>query len=209
MDTVMDIVFNIDEYLSIVASEYGVYAYIIIFLVIFCETGLIVTPFLPGDSLVFLTGMLAGKGDLNLLTLLIIVPTAAILGDSVNYEIGKLLRDKVNNKEKIAFIKQEYLDKTHEFFEKHGGKTIILARFVPIIRTFAPFVSGVAKMSYKKFIIYNIIGGLIWAFSFILSGYFLGEIPFVVQNFNFILIGILIASVIPIMILFVKKALKR
>jgi len=209
MDGIFDIIFNIDTYLSMVAHDYGRYAYMIIFITIFCETGLVITPFLPGDSLVFLTGVLSAKGDLNLWAAFFIIPIAAVIGDNVNYQIGRLLRHKIARNEEIFFIKKDHFERTHKFFEKHGGKAIIIARFIPIIRTFTPFVSGVAEMPYIKFLLYSIVGAFIWVTTFIFTGYFLGEIPFFLEYFNFVIIGIIIISFIPIFILILKKLLSK
>ncbi|HCC07913.1 MAG TPA: hypothetical protein DEP72_07155 [Clostridiales bacterium] len=208
MDIFLDIVFRLDEYLSMIAHDYGIYAYIIIFITIFCETGLVITPFLPGDSLVFLTGVLAAKGDLDLWVIFFMIPTAAVVGDNVNYRIGYLLRHKIARNEKITFIKKEHLEKTNKFFEKHGGKTIIIARFVPIVRTFTPFVSGVAQMPYLRFLLYSIAGAFIWVTTFLFAGYFLGEIPFFMEYFSLIIVAILLLSFTPIMIIVLKKLFK-
>jgi membrane-associated protein len=188
---------HLDEHLSIITNEYGLLTYLLLFVVIFCETGLVVTPFLPGDSLLFATGALAASGSLNIITLLIILCLAAIAGDTVNYFIGNFFRTKIENREKILLIKQEYLDRTHSFFEKYGVKTIIIARFVPIIRTFAPFIAGVGIMPYSKFICYNIIGGVGWVCAFLLGGYFFGNLPVVKDNFSLVIIGIIFVSLLP------------
>ncbi|HAN10833.1 MAG TPA: hypothetical protein DCP90_09550 [Clostridiales bacterium] len=209
MDTFVDVIFKLDEYLSMIAHDYGVYAYIIIFLTIFCETGLVITPFLPGDSLVFLTGVLAAKGDLNLWVIFFMIPTAAVIGDNVNYRIGYLLRHKIARNEKISFIKKEHLEKTNKFFEKHGGKTIIIARFVPVVRTFTPFVSGVAEMPYVRFLLYSIAGAFIWVATFLFAGFFLGEVPYFIEYFSFIIIGIIIFSFAPIIVIVLKKIFKK
>jgi membrane-associated protein len=188
---------HLDEHLSIITSEYGLLTYLILFIVIFCETGLVVTPFLPGDSLLFATGALAASGSLNIITLLIILCFAAIAGDTVNYFIGHFFRTKIENHEKILFIKQEHLDRTHAFFEKYGVKTIIIARFVPVIRTFAPFVAGIGIMPYSKFICYNVVGGVGWVCAFLFGGYLFGNLPVVKDNFSFVIIGIIFVSLLP------------
>ncbi len=196
---------HLDTHLSAITNEYGLLAYLLLFMIVFCETGLVVTPFLPGDSLIFATGALAASGSLNLFAILIILCIAAIAGDTVNYQIGHLLRNKVTSNEKIRFIKQEHLDRTHSFFEKYGAKTIIIARFVPIIRTFAPFVAGVGTMSYSKFISYNIVGGVSWVAAFLFGGYFFGNLPVVKDNFSFVIIGIIFVSLLPGIITYIQS----
>jgi membrane-associated protein len=184
--------------------SYGVLVYVLIFGIIFCETGLVVTPFLPGDSLLFAAGALAANGKMSIELVFIVFSLAAIIGDTVNYAIGHALRNKVANSEKIPFVKQEHLVKTHKFFEKHGGKTIIIARFIPIIRTFAPFVAGVGIMPYKKFISYNIIGAVAWVASFLTLGVLFGNQKVVRDHFSLIVVGIISVSIIPIVITFIK-----
>ena len=198
MDTIrflIDFFLHLDTYLSQIISQYGVWTYAILFFVIFMETGFVVTPFLPGDSLLFAAGTFASLGALNVWLLTGLLMVAAVLGDTVNYWIGHTLGDRAYN---IKWIKREYLDKTHAFFEKHGGKTIFLARFVPIVRTFAPFVAGIGKMSYGYFITYNLVGGVVWVALFTFAGYFFGNIPFVKKNFEFVILAILLISVVPI-----------
>ena len=195
---------HIDESLANIISLFGPFTYIILFLIIFAETGLVVTPFLPGDSLIFAVGTLAGGGYLNILIVYVTLLIAAILGDTVNYWIGHHFGARAFAKEKSRIFKKEYLEKTTEFYKKHGGKTIILARFVPIVRTFAPFVAGVGKMHYGTFLLYNIAGGFIWVTSLTFAGYFLGQMPFVRDNFEFVIIGIVIVSLFPMLIEFAK-----
>lgn len=198
MDTIrflIDLFLHLDTYLSQIISQYGTWTYAILFFVIFMETGFVVTPFLPGDSLLFAAGTFASLGALNIWVLLGLLMVAAVLGDTANYWIGHTLGDRAYN---IKWIKREYLDQTHAFFEKHGGKTIFLARFVPIVRTFAPFVAGIGKMSYGYFITYNLVGGVVWVLLFTLTGYLFGNIPFVKKNFEFVIIAILLISVVPI-----------
>lgn len=198
---------NIDKYLNIIINNYGAGVYFILFLVIFLETGLVITPFLPGDSLLFIAGTFAGTGDLNLWLILIILSLAAIIGDSLNYWIGNYFGERVFSKSRL--VKKEYLEKTKEFYRKHGGKTIILARFVPIIRTFAPFVAGVGKMEYGKFLSFNVIGGLLWVFLFVFAGYYFGKIPIVEQNLTLVILIIIFLSIIPIILEFIKTRLRK
>ena len=190
----IDLFLHLDEYLSQIITQYGTWTYALLFFVIFMETGFVVTPFLPGDSLLFAAGTFAARDALNIWVLLGLLMVAAIGGDTVNYWIGHTLGERAYN---IKWIKKEYLDKTHAFFEKHGGKTIFLARFVPIVRTFAPFVAGIGKMSYGFFIRWNFIGGIVWVLLFTLAGYFFGNIPFVRANFEFVIIAIILISVLP------------
>jgi membrane-associated protein len=185
-------------------KEYGIAAYVILFLIIFCETGLVVTPFLPGDSLIFAAGTLAAFGAMSWNAYIMLI-FAAILGNMLNYQIGKSLSEKVNNQQKIKFIKSEYIDDTRNFFDKYGAVTIIITRFMPIIRTFAPFVAGVGEMKYRRFFIYNAIGGISWVTFFFIGGYFFGRIPAVQQHFSLVVIGIVLISVLPAVILFLKK----
>jgi len=195
----IDIFIHLDVYLNDIISQYGSWTYGILFAVIFVETGLIIMPFLPGDSLLFAAGALAAlEGSvLNVWLMIVLLMTAAILGDTVNYWIGHTLGEKAYESK---WVKKEYIDKTHEFFEKHGGKTIFLARFVPIIRTFAPFVAGVGQMSYKYFFSYNVIGGLVWVPLFSLAGYFFGGLEFVEHNFTLVIMAIIVISLVPVFI---------
>jgi len=209
----MDFILHIDKHIAEFVATYGTGTYAIIFLIIFCETGLIVAPFLPGDSLLFAAGSLAALGSLNPHLLFLLITIAAIIGDFVNYSIGKFSGDKILAKNS-RFIKKENIEKTNKFYEKHGGKTIILARFIPIVRTFAPFVAGTAKMNYRNFLVYNVVGAILWAGIFVYAGYYFGNIPIVKNNFKFVVIGIIIISVLPILIelsksIFRKKAEQR
>src|SRR5918996_2450095 len=190
----IDLFLHLNEYLSNIINQYGAWTYAILFIIIFMETGFVVTPFLPGDSLLFAAGTFAALGSLNVWLLILLLMLAAIGGDTVNYWIGHSLGDRAYN---IKWIKKEYLDRTHAFFQKHGGKTIFLARFVPIVRTFAPFVAGMGRMSYSYFFSYNVFGGIVWVFLFTLLGYFFGNIPFVKQNFELVIIAIIFVSVLP------------
>ncbi|MBE6066911.1 MAG: DedA family protein [Clostridium lundense] len=193
----IDFILHIDTHLSAIVQNYGMWSYAVLFLIVFCETGLVVLPFLPGDSLIFAAGALVSVSSMNIFTLLLVLMAAAIIGDTVNYEIGKLLGRGLYENQNIKFIKKEYLDKTNSFYDKHGGKTIIFARFVPIIRTFAPFVAGMGKMHYSKFISYNIIGGITWVSLFTLMGYFFGNLPAVQHNFTLVIFAIILVSVLP------------
>lgn len=192
----LDFVLQIDEKLKVFVADYGHVTYLILFAIIFCETGLVVTPILPGDSLLFAAGALAGVGSLNLATLLVLLSVAAILGDAVNYSIGYYLGPKVLTG-RSRFLKKEYIDRTHAFYEKYGGKTIILARFVPIVRTFAPFLAGVGRMTYWYFGSYNIVGGILWITLCTMAGYLFGNIPWVEKNFEIVIIAIVILSIMP------------
>jgi len=195
--SVFNFILHIDIHLGEIIAHYGALAYAILFIIIFAETGLVFTPFLPGDSLLFAAGTFAAIDSFNITILLILLLIAAVSGDSVNYWLGRFLGQKVINNRLIP-INQEHIDKTSRFYEKYGAKTIFLARFVPIIRTFAPFVAGLGKMDYRKFICYNISGGLVWVFGFTLLGYFFGNLPSVKENFSLVIIVIIIISVIPI-----------
>ena len=193
----IDLFLHLDEYLAKIILDYGTWTYGILFVVIFVETGLVVMPFLPGDSLLFAAGTFAALGSLNVWFIIGLLIVAAVLGDAVNYTIGHYLGERAYN---IKWIKREYLEKTHAFFEKHGGKAIFLARFVPIVRTFAPFVAGIGKMSYSYFATYNVVGGITWVMLFSLLGYFFGNIPFVQKNFEFVIIAIILISVVPMFV---------
>jgi len=187
---------HLDKSLQGVINHYGTLTYIILFAVIFAETGLVVTPFLPGDSLLFAAGALASGTGLNPLLIFVVLSIAAILGDAVNYAVGRFIGKRAFSGE-FKFLKKEYLDKTHAFYEKYGNKTIVLARFVPIVRTFAPFVAGVGEMKYHHFAIYNIFGGVLWVASLTAAGYFFGGIPIVKKNFELVILAIIILSILP------------
>jgi len=199
--SLIDFILHIDKHLSEIIKDYQVWTYLILFIIIFAETGFVVTPFLPGDSLLFAAGALIGAGDtgLNIYLLALLLFIAAILGDTVNYEIGKYYGAKAFSG-KIKFLKKEYLTKTQNFFVKHGGKTIIYARFVPIVRTFAPFVAGVGAMAYKKFISFNVIGGFVWVGIFLFLGYYFGNLEFIQKNFSLVILAIIVISVMPAVI---------
>jgi len=204
----IDIFLHLDEHLSLVISRYGEWTYLLLFLVIFVETGLVVTPFLPGDSLLFAAGTFAALGALDVRFVFLLLFGAAVAGDTVNYWIGHAIGPRVFEM-KVPWLKREYLERTHRFYERHGGKTIFLARFIPIIRTFAPFVAGVGAMSYGRFIAYNIFGGLVWTAGFVFLGYFFGNLPIVRDNFSFVVIAIILISVIPIVAEFVSSRMRR
>jgi len=192
----IDFVLHMDEHLATIISDYGTWTYAILFLIIFLETGFVITPFLPGDSLLFAAGTFAVLGSLNVWLLFILLGIAAILGYTINYSIGNYIGDRAFSGN-IRWLKKEHLDRTHEFYEKHGGKTIILARFIPIIRTFAPFVAGVGSMTYGHFIAYNIVGGIAWVATFTFMGYFFGNLPFVKDNFEVVIFTIIFISLLP------------
>lgn len=196
--TLIDFIIHIDEHLGLIIQNYGFETYIILFLIIFCETGLVVTPFLPGDSLIFAAAAFAAIGKLNILVLYFIILLAAFLGDTVNYEIGKKIGEKLSENGKI--IKKKHIDETVKFFEKHGGKSIVLARFVPIVRTFAPFVAGSGSMKYSRFIKYNLLGSFLWVTLCVSAGYFFGNIPVVKENFSIVILGIVFISLLPMII---------
>lgn len=191
-------ILHIDRHLIELASQYGTWLYAILFVIVFCETGLVVTPFLPGDSLLFAAGSLTALADsaMNIHLLLLLLTSAAILGDTVNYAAGQYFGEKVFSPN-ARVLKQAYLDRTHAFFERHGGKTIVIARFVPIIRTFAPFVAGAGSMTYRHFLFYNVAGAIAWTSSFLYGGYFFGNLPFIKQNFTLVILAIIILSIMP------------
>lgn len=204
----VDFIIHLDVHLAEIISTYGTLTYGILFFIIFAETGLVVTPFLPGDSLLFAAGALAALGALNIWLLIVVLILAAILGDTVNYWIGHFLGQKIVDNPKIKFVNQEHIDRTQEFYKKYGGKTIVLARFVPIVRTFAPFVAGVGKMSYPHFIAYNVIGGVAWVMLFGLAGFFFGNIPVVKDNFSLMILGIIMVSLLPMLVEWLKTRKK-
>ena len=200
-----DFVMHLDKNLTQLAQDYGFWTYLILFLVVFCETGLVITPFLPGDSMIFVVGALAAGGELNFPVIIAVLIAAAILGDTCNYHIGKFIGPAIFKKDDVRFLKKEYLIKTHNFYEKHGGKTIIIARFIPIIRTFAPFVAGLGSMSYAKFISYNVIGGISWVALFSFGGFFFGNIPIVENNFSLVILAIILISLVPGVVTYLKE----
>jgi len=200
----VDFFLHLDQHLAEVIQQYGRTTYLILFLIVFLETGLVVTPILPGDSLLFAAGAFAALGHLRLWPLFFLLCVAAILGDTVNYAIGARIGPKVFSYSKSRFFNPDHLKKTHEFYEKYGGKTIIIARFVPIVRTFAPFVAGVGQMSYRQFIGYNVVGGILWVSVCVFAGYFFGNLPFVKKNFSVVVIVIVLISLLPAVIEYLK-----
>ena len=200
------IILHVDEYLKTFTDQYGLLTYVLLFIIIFCETGVVIFPFLPGDSLLFTAGALAAIGGLNIYFLLILLIISAILGDTVNYHIGRNFGNAIVKKN---IIKKTHLDQTHEFFKKHGGKTIIYARFVPIVRTLAPFVVGISEMDYKYFLKYNIFSGILWAGLFLFLGYFFGNIPFVADNFSTVILAIIFVSLLPPFISYFAAKMKK
>lgn len=203
----VDIMLHLDVHLSEFVSQYGTFTYAILFLVIFAETGFVVTPFLPGDSLLFAAGAIASFGSLNIGVMVLLLIVAAVFGDTANYWIGHFLGRKIVDNPHIKFINQEHIDKTEQFYKKHGAKTIILARFVPIVRTFAPFVAGVGSMHYSTFITYNIVGGVLWVSLFTLLGYFFGNMPFIKHNFHYAVFAIIGLSIVPMIYEFIQAKL--
>jgi membrane-associated protein len=197
VQSVMDLFLHLDDHLSQIIAQYGVWTHLILFLIVFAETGLVVTPFLPGDSLLFAAGTFAALGSLDLWLLVALLIGAAILGDTLNYWVGAWVGPRAFSGN-VRFLRKDYLDRTHAFYEKHGGKTIIIARFVPIIRTFAPFVAGVGAMSYPKFITYNIVGAVLWVGLFVPLGYYFGNFPLVKENFTLVILAIIAISILPI-----------
>jgi membrane-associated protein len=201
----IDIFIHLDQHLSLLIQSFGGWAYLIVFLVIFCETGLVVTPILPGDSLLFGLGAIAAMGALKVEWLFVMLSIAAIAGDTVNYMIGHYVGPRVFARESGRFFKKEYLERTHRFYGKYGGKTIVIARFVPIIRTFAPFVAGIGSMTYSRFIVYNIVGGISWIALFIFGGYYFGNLSIVKRNFTLVIFAIILISILPGVIEYVRQ----
>ena len=195
--SLIDAFLHVDLYLKEIVISYGLWTYLILFSIVFCETGLVVTPFLPGDSLLFAAGAISSISALRLELLLVLLSMAAILGDSANYFAGLYVGSKILSGPLSRFVNRKYLERTHEFYERHGGKTIVLARFIPIVRTFAPFVAGMGRMSYGRFVLFNILGGIFWVLLCTLSGYFFGNIPFVKENFSLVILAIVFISILP------------
>jgi membrane-associated protein len=209
ISSLVDFVLHLDTHLSHILQDFGPWCYPLFFVVIFAETGLVVTPFLPGDSLIFALGTFAAQGFPNIGVVFVVLAAAAVLGDSANYTIGKYFGSLILRKQGAWFLKKEHIDRTHRFYERYGAKTIVLARFVPIIRTFAPFVAGVGKMSYPKFLTYNMTGGILWIAAFVFGGYFFGNIPVVKKNFTIVIFAIIIISILPAVIEFVKETRRK
>jgi membrane-associated protein len=205
----IDLFLHLDTHLYAVIQQYGVWTYLILFLIIFCETGLVVTPILPGDSLLFAAGTFAASGALDLAWLFGLLSIAAIAGDAVNYAIGHFMGPKVFTQEDNRFLKKAYLDRTHQFYEKYGGKTIVIARFVPIVRTFAPFVAGVGSMTYWRFASYNVVGGIAWIAICLFAGYAFGNLPVVKENFTLVILAIIFVSILPGLIEFLRQRGQR
>ncbi len=204
MAQAIDLFLHLDEHLTNVFAQYGIWTYAILFLIVFLETGVVVTPFLPGDSLLFAAGALSASGSLNPVVLFVLLTIAAIVGDSVNYAIGRRIGPRVF-RENVRWLKREHLERTQRFYEKHGGKTIVLARFIPIVRTFAPFVAGVGTMAYSRFALYNVVGGIAWTAIFVFGGFFFGNLPVVRDHFEFVILGIIGVSVLPVLWELAKK----
>lgn len=205
----IDIVLHIDEHLALFVAEFGLLTYAILFLIVFLETGVVVTPFLPGDSLLFAAGAIAAISNLQVVVLIPLLITAAFLGDTLNYNIGHYLGPKIFNKEHSFFFNKSHLEKTQNFYERHGGKTIVIARFVPIIRTFAPFVAGIGSMRYFYFFMYNIGGAILWVVLFILAGFWFGNMPIIKENFSLTIMVIIILSILPMVIEVIRAKLKK
>jgi len=200
----IDFILHLDTHLVEIVSQYGVWTYAILFAIIFAETGLVVTPILPGDSLLFAVGTIAATGALDPFLVFVLLSIAAILGDTVNYWVGYVVGPRVFAGETSRWMNRKHLERTHDFYEKYGGKTIIIARFVPIVRTFAPFVAGIGRMTYWRFLLYNVVGGIVWIGVFVYAGYFFGNIPMVKRNFTLVIFGIILVSVLPAVIEYLR-----
>jgi len=205
----VDVILHLDQHLLVLVQNYGTWIYGILFLILFCETGLVVTPFLPGDSLLFVAGAIAGAGSMNVHLLVVLLLAAAVLGDSLNYAIGHYIGPKVFRFDDSWFFKKAYVERTHRFFERHGGKTIVLARFVPIIRTYAPFVAGIGAMDYRRFLLFNVAGAVLWVASLTYAGYFFGNLPAVKNNLSLVILGIIVLSISPGIVELLRHKLKR
>ena len=200
IQTAIDVFLHLDQHLGVWSQQLGPWLYVLLFAIVFCETGLVVTPFLPGDSLLFAAGALCSVPDsgLNVWLMAVLLIIAAVLGDAVNYAVGAYMGPKVFSREDSRWLNKKHLQRTHEFYEKYGGKTIILARFVPIVRTFAPFVAGVGSMTYAKFLSFNVVGAIAWVLSLLLAGYYFGQLPTIQRNFHLVIVAIIVISVLPI-----------
>lgn len=211
MDTIINIanfIIHLDKSLVGIIQNYGLWTYLLLFLIVFCETGLVVTPFLPGDSLIFASGALAAMGSLNVGAFFIVFFLAAVIGDTVNYRIGKNIGTNILEKENTRFVKKEYIFKANAFYERHGSMTIVVGRFIPIIRTFVPFVAGIGEMNYMKFIGYNVLGGLLWVTLFLSGGYLFGNLPLINNNFSIVLVMIILISIIPAVVALIQEQKK-
>jgi len=209
IERLIDLLLHLDKHLNDVIGQYGHWTYLILFLIVFCETGLVVTPILPGDSLLFAAGAFAALGSLNVLWLFVLLAIAAVVGDTVNYWVGYWVGPKVFHRENVRFLNRKHLDQTHQFYEKYGGKTIIIARFIPIIRTFAPFVAGIGSMTYWRFIAYNVIGGVAWVAICVFSGYKFGNLEVVKKNFSLVIVAIVLISVLPMLIEYLRHRSRK
>jgi membrane-associated protein len=205
----IDVFLHLDQHLNDIIGQYGIWTYLILFLIVFCETGLVVTPILPGDSLLFAAGTFAALGSLNVFWLFVLLSIAAIAGDTLNYWIGHWVGPKIFNRENVRFLNKKHLERTHGFYEKYGGKTIIIARVIPIVRTFAPFVAGIGRMSYWRFIAYNVVGGVAWVAVGVFSGYFFGNLEIVKKNFSLVVIAIVLISVLPMLVEYIRHRSSR
>ena len=203
-----DLLYHLDRHLAALLQQHGAWIYLLLFVIIFCETGLVVTPFLPGDTLLFIAGALAAGGGIDVHLIAVLLVAAAVLGNTVNYSIGRFIGPKVFHWEESRFFNRKALDRAHAFYEKHGGKTIVITRFVPILRTFAPFVAGIARMSYLNFTAYNVAGALAWVLSLLYAGYWFGNAPFVKENLTWVILGIIVLSVTPLAFEYVRQRLK-
>lgn len=208
VEFLIDFILNIDKHLDLLIQRYDFWVYLIVFIIVFCETGLVVTPFLPGDSLLFALGAISANGSLDFTVAYIVISSAAILGNIVNYQIGYAIGPKIFFKENVRFLNKEYLNRTRLFYERHGGKTVVLARFLPIFRTFAPFVAGIGRMNYRRFTFFNIAGCIAWVTTFLAGGYYFGNIPFIKENFSLVIIAIIVISLMPAIIQFLQHKLK-
>ena len=209
LQQLVDFILHIDRHLADLCAMYGLWVYAILYLIVFCETGLVVTPFLPGDSLLFAIGSLAAIGAVRMEYAIPMLIAAALTGDNTNYWIGRTLGPKVFHQERSRFLNREYLDKTHAFYERHGRKTVIIARFLPIIRTFAPFVAGIGRMQYRTFLLFSVIGALLWVSLFVLGGYYFGTVPFIRQNFSLVIVALVLIPGLPALIGFIRQILDR
>lgn len=205
LTTFVDLMLHLDSHLAALVVQYGAWVYAILFVIVFCETGLVVTPFLPGDSLLFVAGALAAAGGMQIGLLIVLLVIAAVLGDAVNYTVGAWFGPKVFRWESSRFVNRSAFDRTHAFYERHGGKTVIIARFMPLIRTFAPFVAGVARMRYARFAMFNVSGALLWVVSLTLAGYWFGNLPWVKQNLTLVILAIIAISLAPVAVAWVKS----